>query len=360
MVYKKLIATTGIVLAGSLSLAAPLQQTNEPANQQKSLKSEKELINNYAQTLEKAVEDGVIDYKEVLGLHSVLKSYFNQQQQGIVEPSPKPLIQEGTKEVLGAIEEKILVNYPGLINKQEGLFVGISYPATQTLNEEEKKAINELAKKYPNNTDLKILEEKTEVTVVELAKTYLGINKIIEQAAAEEKIQLESFRFVNLSGLDVNKLKRTYDLLDNYAVCAEKFQKKISEYISPGILDYDSASTERYVKSELYAIINAEFSSQINRPFEAKIREGAIPKKVRIPWLPIYASLPLGLIVPIARIAFMQKWTGRRVDLFDIFDGGGNILSGLIFDGIHPLVYPTRLIAPIVFEPIRKAMGWQA
>jgi len=93
---------------------------------------------------------------------------------------------------------------------------------------------------------------------------------------------------------------------------------------------------------------------------EVKIEELGNPAKKRMPWW--FGSFILGIGFPIVRNMLIKKYVrGKEMkDGFEYFlsslAGLGNGLTGFFFlDGLHPLVYPTRmLLTPLVFQPAFK------
>ncbi|MBI4448214.1 hypothetical protein HY643_04480 [Candidatus Woesearchaeota archaeon] len=84
MVYKKLIATTGIVLAGSLTLAAPLQQTtleSETATTEKKLAQPTNPTTDYKTALEEALSDNFLSLEEA----ERIRNKFVQDEAEIVD-----------------------------------------------------------------------------------------------------------------------------------------------------------------------------------------------------------------------------------------------------------------------------------
>jgi len=91
--------------------------------------------------------------------------------------------------------------------------------------------------------------------------------------------------------------------------------------------------------------------------FDVEIEKLGNPAKMKINW---GLAWLLGLALPVARNFIITRYVdGRDADyVFPLALGLGNGIAGfVILDGIHPLMFPARMIIPpFIFQPARKIM----
>jgi len=95
--------------------------------------------------------------------------------------------------------------------------------------------------------------------------------------------------------------------------------------------------------------------------FDVKIEKLENPGRTKIPgWF--LSSLGLGLVFPIMRNIVVKKYVKGKETSGEEY--GGTIVAGaingiagmIVLDSLHPLVYPVRMITPLVFQPLFKLL----
>ncbi|MBI4447636.1 hypothetical protein HY643_01525 [Candidatus Woesearchaeota archaeon] len=358
----KLYSKIGIgIAATTLALAAPsLAQSSATIKtqiQETGKINESELRVKYAQKLEEIAKDGVIRYKEAVELCGVLTPYFSGEIKD--EDAPKEVQSQvmSRSEMAKTIEEKIFKNYPGLISeKDDQRKINIVYPSNQLLKDEEKKILTDLVNNNPSYTTLSIIKEKDGLNITDLVRIYSEL----KDRETTETIQ-PGGPIVNFKDLNTKDIRLTYSLLKEYANETEEYKQKMSKFIGYGTLVDAVGAVDRGVKDDLIDAVRKQLQQQVNINISTRMNAMHIPKRGCIPWLPFYITIPLGIAAPIGRVIFMKRLAGRQLDLFDVTETTiSTALGSLALDSLHPLVYPTRIIAPIFFEAIRKATGWRS
>ncbi|MBI4447679.1 hypothetical protein HY643_01745 [Candidatus Woesearchaeota archaeon] len=312
-----------LLLVSTLSCAGISYAQTTPNNSQQI--TQKELINRYNKTIiDNVFKDNVFDDKDLEKVHNVLKNYFEQKNPPEEELNTAKLI-----------EENILANYPGLIGKQDNNKIGLVYQAEQKLTTPESTLIKKVMTESELPQKLIHLKTKDEYTLQDLTLIYFNQKWII-----------------NRKNDALNYLHDFYNITSNYF--KEKDENARKQFISGGLVyALDSGISDSNMNHKINNLLRKQ-----GIEIEKVTLESSFPKN-RFKWFPHWLSIPLGIGIPFARIAFMTKWTGRNADTFDVIDIILNVSSSFAVDMAHPLVYPTRLIAPIVFEPIRKAFKLQ-
>lgn len=301
-------------------------------------------------------------------------------------------------------EEKVLYYYPLLL--KEPSFYLASDPIEKDLNpivKEVVKTANEILKKYYKDDRLELLDKKEIYVVNDLVIIHKAVNEeraevIFNSEEIEQKkqeletkvktLEMEKGKFVESKSQEINDLRQKikgirgmYSNTEEEYYHFKKYMKK-KEEIRDFI--YRHGDLTKYISISWFSVYGSDgFLSGINlksergsfssenklavsgledyfkgKGFDVEIDPLKNPAKTMLPW-PWWINAIFGGLFPLFRNGITAGFVRREFDEFDTFEG---ILESMfftfLFDGIHPLVYPIRLLGtPFIFEPIRALTG---
>jgi len=315
----------------------------------------------------------------------------------ILDGSKKIKSLNGTRKDL---EEKILVYYPALVDKSKG---NIVYEANYDLPRDYNKVFKELVieadkilRELYNDNSLKPLTD---------GKYYYDLNdvlvlyNILQGKDSGPDLNKEKSILVRISNLENEKeglLKANPDFLtlksniesfeknivknseiahilkryiDNKGYVKE-FEEKFGNYnnkLSIGFLK-EKFLRKKGMKRDLeYMTADIQTNQEgiilglglhlKSYNLTTSIEEIGNPAKTRLSWF--LGSIILGVGFPVVRNLIVKKYvkgkeaTGAEY-ILTTFVGVGNGIGGVVLDGLHPLVFPVRMLTPLVFQPVFK------
>lgn len=280
--------------------------------------------------------------------------------------------------------EKVISHYPGLIEKDTGLIYSADTkikPGLAPILKEMIVEIHEINKTFYDDNNLELLTQQEDYTLSDLAAFYKVLHKkrlknvcFNEEELKDKESELIKKRdalkieihglwqsthqiddllgAMNNNNLDqLKSLKANFDAyieskqkIDDFKKDEKNQRKQIGvsvNYMKRFSKNY--SSLEEWLKEQGYKVKVERFENTVN---------------MLCPW-PWWINTLFGAIFPVFRNICTAKFVGRKLDEFD---GIVSVLEPLAFslalDGIHPLVYPIRLLGmPVLLEPLRKVTG---
>ena len=303
------------------------------------------------------------------------------------------------------LDEKILVHYPFLVDENEG---NVVYPARGML-EPELNAVfkgivveaDKILRQYYQDNRLGLILKKNEFCFNNVISLY---NLIKDQdddyfdnsyeADLKEKISILEGKKSRILNLEQNlALKNRLSYFDKEIRETSRFTKRCKDYFdqkenvknfedkygnfnnqfSIGVITRDILAIKKLkgkrstfgltLASERFERDNDKIISGLEACIgsEGLSVEGLEnPAKTKLPfWL---GTLLLGLGFPIARNLIIKRYvkgTDTDVDEY-VLSGISGLTNGfagfMLIDGLHPLIYPARMLTPLVMQPLFKIL----
>ena len=247
------------------------------------------------------------------------------------------------------IDEQILTKYPFLIeDKKQTEGINLSYPAYKELSEEEFSILKNLG----------YVVGKNKLTLEDFVVIYQNLkSNLKKQEDWEDKSCGISDEFLEKSrNLFLENLVATNEYQDHQFL-KDRISMSIIELFNPALFSDIGFGNKQKIDSSVRKILNVKEDKDkllVNYNLE---KDRPIP--MRLPPWTLLLSIPAGIFGPFVRHKVMKKWTKRETDAFDLTElVVGTFIGAIIADSI-PWVYPVRMIAPLFFEPVRKALGWK-
>ncbi|MCG2717777.1 MAG: hypothetical protein L6408_02930, partial [Nanoarchaeota archaeon] len=302
------------------------------------------------------------------------------------------------------LEEEIFVHYSALINDGNG---NITYSG-ETLLESELNPLfkdivvnaDNLLKQYYKDTRLSVLLNKEQFTLNNLVSVYNLIKdkKIIPDESRKKSlsdgiVSLQKKKEIIENSEHSKELKSKIQVLDNLIDSEQNFVENYETYakhkenmkefeeshgnfnneffisiakndmLENKLKGYTFMTTLHNHAKQYDHIENSakstleEFVKQSG--YDVSIEDIANPAKTRIPW---GFGLILGILLPIIRNLAVRKYiagkesNGVHYCITGCAGGFNAGLGVLLLDGLHPLVFPARMLTPLFFQPLFKAM----
>jgi len=331
---------TPILLSGSLMIASPIFSQANPVE-----------TKPYEFQLEKGYTDECTSetefYDGEIGIcNEDLKDYFNIEILKKKFTKPKTLSEYETflvktcrKENIGYVDVKELYDFLSLVETK-----------SDTEMKLENEAISKIEQKisaYYEAIKLNV-KPKEEITTGDLAVYFMAEKKRESQTSTTTEDE------------QLRKKGEHLDLYKNYLAWAE--DRKNDRFVTTG--DYWSVDLMLSQVSYESGTENVRsFFQMRGANLENLTKE--FPTKTKWPKIPLWAKISFGVIFPGIRNFLVTKyllngkkhWTNgdRYLNgiLLGVLNGG---MGGLLFDGIHPAIYPVRnFVTPFIIQPILKA-----
>ncbi|MCG2718685.1 MAG: hypothetical protein L6408_07625 [Nanoarchaeota archaeon] len=304
------------------------------------------------------------------------------------------------------LKEGILIHYPALLNSEKGKNVTYASdtPIEQGLVEPFREIIKEaddLLKQYydDNNLEFLITKESYDINnllgVYHLLKDKKGFtsSKMKKQlndkiAALQEEIEViggsEEKKTIKakLDSIEINykKIRDIYSDFSTYLDAkedTEKFEKKFGDFskqVSISFLKNDFLDNEvdiSYLESH-NAIwkIGDRYEGNIQsstkgleehfkeQGYDVEVKDIHNPAKPLLPYW--WLGMAAGLFLPVIRNLIIKKYIkGSETSGEEMFYSGmGGLINGAVgvflIDGLHPLIFPARMLTPVVLQPLFK------